>query len=883
MAGYLVKTANFVAEIKSDEELKHLAEVDTIQKDTKICVLPGQSWIEAKKIPILRRVWGLEGGAVPPPIKRLVKDSNEVQISPMKTSLPPRLETVIDANPFFATEASAEDDEDSSATKLDRRDSHEFLKATTASELQPISPAIVMPVDETPTETRQRDLETVAKAKSSALHSALDMAVSHTSSTNDVIEGDGACDDEDETHAIVREETLPTPPAEALAVKDHSTPESFLTENTSVDKSHSQLERLEDLNAILTSERELSELVEIDDSFENEETHVIDMARVRRPHVDESAGHEDKFNLDDEFEIELDGEDSEHPMSSFASVEVLNDVQSSRHQTPYKTGKTEHQMRIDGEDERDRAVERVPSRTFDRPRETMSMTSRAYSNDLNAQALENGGEHADSTPYVETTKVKNIDVMALTCRDDDEVPAPLSSSYPADLCDQEPTLDVSGAVKPSRIRKKSKSDVQEVSETPSREPLDSVETTDYDDISKTNLERAVSLVDALEVAYSQSFDRELNALKVETTDEGTSNDAFEESSDENASDIFRFRNRKELLENLQKDAKDQCDDSRSSESLKAHAAEDSRKNDNLDADDDSSSSDRFKIRGGSELRRMLAAEAKAARDHVPVAATLSTVNYSQSSKSELRNLFEKEDELHLFLESEIRSQEIDIVDENVENPVKSASSVASCVSCPLSDPITDALPVRAESVVAPAPQKKRVENTVITRSPVPPQTIGIHAGFKHPFFEGKLHEGEEKIAQFGNLYLTSQRLWMLDFHKNEIQNYECYDVENIQSIGIKEIKKWFILIADLSVIGIMALLWLWLDQNYICLALMVYGIVMLPVAYFVSFNTAIQFGYAGNIIRSDYAITRDNRTEALEFLNKLDNVRHERRLGGVSL
>ena len=69
MPGYLVKTANFVAEINNDEELVHLAEVDTIHKDTQICALPGKTWIEAKKMPILRKVWGLDPGVVPPPIR----------------------------------------------------------------------------------------------------------------------------------------------------------------------------------------------------------------------------------------------------------------------------------------------------------------------------------------------------------------------------------------------------------------------------------------------------------------------------------------------------------------------------------------------------------------------------------------------------------------------------------------------------------------------------------------------------------------------------------------------------------------------------------------------------------------------------------------------
>ena len=56
MPGYLVKAANFVAEIANDDELVKLAEVDTIKKDTKIRILPDKEWVLAKNIPLLRKV-----------------------------------------------------------------------------------------------------------------------------------------------------------------------------------------------------------------------------------------------------------------------------------------------------------------------------------------------------------------------------------------------------------------------------------------------------------------------------------------------------------------------------------------------------------------------------------------------------------------------------------------------------------------------------------------------------------------------------------------------------------------------------------------------------------------------------------------------------------
>ncbi|MBQ9393933.1 MAG: hypothetical protein IJU23_00215 [Proteobacteria bacterium] len=107
MPGYLIKTANFVAEISNDDELTHLAQVDTIQKDTMVCQLPGKTWIEAKKLPILRKVWGLDASAsVPPPIQNPV----ESDVPAIKSKLPPSLKTVVAQNPYFVNNPEQEDE-----------------------------------------------------------------------------------------------------------------------------------------------------------------------------------------------------------------------------------------------------------------------------------------------------------------------------------------------------------------------------------------------------------------------------------------------------------------------------------------------------------------------------------------------------------------------------------------------------------------------------------------------------------------------------------------------------------------------------------------------------------------------------------------------------
>ena len=67
---YEIKTANFVAEIENDEQLTQLAKVGTIQKNTKLRMLPNGQWIPAKTLPLLQVVWGLVPAANIPAIER---------------------------------------------------------------------------------------------------------------------------------------------------------------------------------------------------------------------------------------------------------------------------------------------------------------------------------------------------------------------------------------------------------------------------------------------------------------------------------------------------------------------------------------------------------------------------------------------------------------------------------------------------------------------------------------------------------------------------------------------------------------------------------------------------------------------------------------------
>ncbi|MBO5752756.1 MAG: hypothetical protein J6S69_03565, partial [Proteobacteria bacterium] len=171
MPGYLIKAANFVAEISNEEELKHLAGVDTIKKDTLICPLPGKEWIEAKKLPVLRKFWGLDAGTVPPPIQMNMK----TPVAPVKTKLPPRLETVVDSIPRFP---------ETEIEKTQENDTHEEDTQTDAGTrrvYQTIA-SDVIGILEDPSEIM--DMHAISRAAESSLTFEIDKVQELTASTH---------------------------------------------------------------------------------------------------------------------------------------------------------------------------------------------------------------------------------------------------------------------------------------------------------------------------------------------------------------------------------------------------------------------------------------------------------------------------------------------------------------------------------------------------------------------------------------------------------------------------------------------------------------------------------------------------------------------------
>lgn len=140
MAQYLVKTANFVAQIEDDEQLLHLAVVDTLKKKSLVKRLPDGQWQSADLYPELRKIWGLSAqvpAAPPPPppvgapAKAVLLEGRSARVSPPSKPVgPPSLETIVDYRPRFE-DITAKDDEvvlEEILAESELRDAAQLLK-----------------------------------------------------------------------------------------------------------------------------------------------------------------------------------------------------------------------------------------------------------------------------------------------------------------------------------------------------------------------------------------------------------------------------------------------------------------------------------------------------------------------------------------------------------------------------------------------------------------------------------------------------------------------------------------------------------------------------------------------------------------------------------
>gem|GEM_PF-6935529 len=400
-------------------------------------------------------------------------------------------------------------------------------------------------------------------------------------------------------------------------------------------------------------------------------------------------------------------------------------------------------------------------------------------------------------------------------------------------------------------------------------------------LDKVILERAASLVEALESAQKRSLSsvmpvvREHNEIKVNPED------------DDNPSDIFRIRRRGDVdLRYREEFHRISLENAPTTKYRPGKEPPPSNRDVFSNVEDDISSSDKFRVRGRSELRRMLEAEAKAAQNESHLAGgPISTEDFSRSPQGELRRLFEKEDELHLVLANEIRDKELEVESKLQSDPNRDKANKNS-VTPPMpainAVSVTSSLPKRRNSVVAVAATPKNVETTHVTAAY---GTDTSQLTFDSPFFSDKLAEGERTISKFGNLFLTSRRLWRVDGDKDNVKNYVAFDIENVQSLSVHEDRRYLFIILDLILFIAMCVSVYYSMMvctgemctkiSFICACVGFLALIEFPILWILSYRRYIQFGMGSNVLNAK--ITPKTKQDAMKFLNSVDAARMERR------
>lgn len=292
-------------------------------------------------------------------------------------------------------------------------------------------------------------------------------------------------------------------------------------------------------------------------------------------------------------------------------------------------------------------------------------------------------------------------------------------------------------------------------------------------------------------------------------------------------------------------------------------------------------SDVLKIQNTSALRHMLRAEARAAasQEELQLAPT-----QDLSTKDGLRTLFEKEDELHLYLANEIRekesqaereqSQEDDAVLSKKSKLRKEFSSLQA---------MTDEMPVINErAVVRQCPARDEKTNVAVNPSVKPMKKGASPMTFDDPFFKDRLMDDEQPVAIFSTFYLTTHRIWNVASNGgDDVKNCEVYDIENVQGSALHEERKFLWVIIDIALIVITGLYYVfmvrYMEHSTISLIVFLYGFLMLPVCYYMSFYTVLQINIGSAVLKSKCHINRENKSDAMMFLNRIEAVRNERR------
>lgn len=868
MPGYLVKAANFVAEIANDDELVKLAEVDTIKKDTKIRILPDKEWVLAKNIPLLRKVWGLDPtGKVPPQIKPVAAGI----VSPASSKLPPRLETVIDSRAEIIARAAAQAAKEK-VEEISEGVTNVHKDAKLDEQLYAFEMQVTQPVQIDITETK-----TALRTSLDDIAANIHFASSITSAIADEIERENAADEQKRANAQESAQAMP----DDIGARTES---------------------------LLLRMRNMAD-DEYIEAEPNEVTYVMESSLVRESMAERARASSDTKHTASATTLQVDAKTGTPIGDSRADSRAIhNTVRAHSGSIP--------------------RIPKIPVDPVlcDCPSIDISL------DDLGSDPIQSPIADRAETPAHQTTN----DVVELTSErtlervntrhktaqravppiDADDADDETNATMPR------PQTDLSEAILESGIVSTSHDDMpRSLCLEAARAAVDAARqyvANSDNPIDNAILERASELVEALERARladaqgDASTKHERNRINRKNVSRTAirgerslhsdlhsildSSSFTEENEDDSPSEQFKIRRSSDVLPHILDKADDiahvagiaklaDLDDlasaaSAASATTPAHKP----KFDPKVVDDDfeklEEHSDVLKIQNTSTLRHMLRAEARAAASDSEL---LPAPSQDLSTKDGVRTLFEKEDELHLYLANEIREKELQAERElSHDDDILSKKSKLRKEFNTL-QAMTDEMPVVNErAVVRKCPA--RDEKTNVAANPVVLDNTKKEPSmtFDDPFFKERLMDDEQPIAIFSTFYLTTHRIWNVTSNKkHNVKNCEVYDIENIQGTSLHEERKYIWPIIDIALIIITGLYYFFIARHSgntgVSLIVLIYACLMLPVCYYMSFYTVLQINIGSTILKSKCHINRDNKSDAMMFLNRIEAVRIERR------
>lgn len=947
MPGYLVKAANFVAEIANDDELVKLAEVDTIKKDTKIRILPDKEWVLAKNIPLLRKVWGLDPtGKVPPQIKPVAAGI----VSPASSKLPPRLETVIDSRAEIIARAAAQAAKEK-VEELSEGVTNVHKDAKLDEQLYAFEMQVTQPVQIDITETK-----TALRTNLDDIAANIHYASSITSAIADEIERENAADEQkranaqqialphddldspttphsgvrlDETVATLApkatsDETVATIAPKATSDETVATTSQAANAQTAQTPANAQIQA----NAQTPANAQESAQAMPDDIGARAESLLLRMRNMADDEYIEAEPNEVTYVMESSLVRESIAEKAR------ASSNTKHTESATTLQVDAKTGSPLGDSCADSrairhtERAHSGSIPRIPKIPVDQVLRDCPSIDISL-DDLGSAPVQSPIADRAETPAHQTTN----DVVELTSErtlervntrhktaqravppiDADDADDETNATMPR------PQTDLSEAILESGIVSTSHDDMpRSLCLEAARAAVDAARqyvANSDNPIDNSILERASELVEALERARladaqgDASTKHERNRINRKNVSRTAirgerslhsdlhsildSSSFTEENEDDSPSEQFKIRRSSDVLPQILDKADDiahvagiaklaDLDDlaSAASATTPAHKP----KLDPKVVDDDfeklEEHSDVLKIQNTSTLRHMLRAEARAAASDSEL---LPAPSQNLSTKDGVRTLFEKEDELHLYLANEIREKELQAEREHSnDDDILSKKSKLRKEFNTL-QAMTDEMPVVNErAVVRKCPA--RDEKTNVAANPVVLDNTKNEPSmtFDDPFFKERLMDDEQPIAIFNTFYLTTHRIWNVTSNKkHNVTNCEVYDIENIQGSSLHEERKYIWPIIDIALIIITGLYYFFIARHSgntgITLIVLIYACLMLPVCYYMSFYTVLQINIGSTILKSKCHINRDNKSDAMMFLNRIEAVRIERR------